>query len=275
MKIFTFLSGKGGTGKSMVAANAAFGLAEDGHKVLLFDSDFGLSNLETMTGVELSTTLAHLVRDDRALSDGVVSTRYGFDVIGGGSGSPEMVGLSDAATGRLFDQLVELGARYDYVIVDAGPGLGSAVLKGAEVATEVVLVTTPDATSLTDAYAVVRALGDLKPALPISMVVNRAANEAHGERVAKSLQSIFGQFLSKDVRFLGAVREDPTVGISLAEGRLVTQAHEKSGASQDLFDVATTLISEGEASGGEEISILDRIKRAFGKVEEDSHDEAA
>ncbi len=275
MKIFAFVSGKGGTGKSTVASNLAHTLCEDGQKVLLFDADFGLSNAETILGIDVPTTLAHIVRDNRNLSDAVLTTRLGFDFIGGGSGADELVGLSRETLKTLFDQLVEIGAQYEYVLIDCGPGLGEAIFLAASCATEIVVVSTPDATGLTDAYATVRAISARYPDKPLALVVSRAANESHGERVAKSLKAIFGQFLSREIRFLGAVREDPSVGMALGQGKPVTISHVKSGASQDIYDIGYTMVGEGEGEGSDELSILDRIKQAFGKGDPDEFDEAA
>lgn len=280
MKIVCFVSGKGGTGKTTLACNMAYGLADEGKKVLLFDADFGLSNVETVAGIDVPCTVGHIVRDDRPLSDAVTSTKAGFDVIAGGTGFESLVGISAEKSASLLDELGKIGADYDFVLVDAGPGIGSTVLACLAKADELIIVTTPDPTGLTDAYAVVKVANDRHAEMPICFVVNRAANEAHGEKVANGLKSVLGQFLSRDVRFLGSVRDDKTVDVALNNAKLVTIGQPKSGASQDIFDVTYAFLRGEEAGASEELSILDRIKAVFGKggsgeSESDEHDLAA
>lgn len=268
MRTIGFLSGKGGTGKTIVAANVAFGLADDGGSVLLFDADLGLSNIETVMGVELSTTLANVVREDKPVGDAVTETNYGFEVVAGGTGAEELLRLDPSIVDRLIEQTKDAARSRDYLIFDLAPGLDGTVMKFVEACDEVVVVCTPEATSLTDAYAVIKHLASARPQLKINLVVNMAANEAHGERVAKSLKSVLGQFLSIEVRYLGAVRRDKTVEFAVSVGRLVTDSQPKAGVSQDLFDIAYALNGtkeEGQAPG----SILAKIKSVFGKKEVD------
>ena len=278
MKIICFISGKGGTGKTTLACNMAYALVDEGKQVLLFDADFYLSNTETVIGADIPCTIGHLVRDDRPIADALVTTEAGFDLIGGGTGMESLADLSDVKSTELLSEVATMGSTYDYVLIDAGPGLGPTVLACMGKADELIVVTTPDATGLTDAYAVVKFANEKFTELPICFVVNKVANESHGEKVANGLKSVFGQFLSREVRYLGGIRDDAVVEQALSESRLVVTDFVKSGASQDFFDVTYAFLRGGEADKVEEgNSVLDRIKSVFGKgsdsedeVEEDS-----
>lgn len=275
MKSICFMSGKGGTGKSTVAASLAQVIADDGHKVLLFDADLGLSNLELILGIDVPTTLAHVVRDQRPLSDAVTVTAHGFDLIGGGTSANELFEISGSRTDQLITELFDIGSRYDFVLVDCGPGVGPLVKSVFEKCGSAVLVTTAGVTALTDAYAVMKWAEGIQPGKDMMLVLNDVANESHGEKVAKSLSSVFGQFLSREVRYLGCVRSDATVDQALGAGQFLMSAYPKSGAAQDLFDIGENLMSGGEAGGEEEGSFLDKLKARFGKGSRDSDAEDA
>lgn len=268
MKTICFVSGKGGTGKTTIACNSAFALADEGKKVLLFDANFGLSNVELVLGVDVPTTIGHVVRDKRELKDALVSGIFPFDFIAGGTGMSELFALTSDAILKLLETTKELSPDYDYIIFDAGPGLGSTVNQVIQASDTVIVVTTPDVTSLTDTYAVVQQIHANNSSQEIMFVVNRVMNELHGSKVANSLKSILGQFLSFEVVFLGSVRFDKALELAVNSGQLVTKYDEKAPGSVDLFDIGYSIIRGGEVEIVES-TFLERLKSKFSKNSDD------
>lgn len=276
MKTICFVSGKGGVGKTTLACNAAFGLADDGHKVLLLDANFGLSNVELLLGIDIPTTLAHIIRDKRELKDALVSQEYPFDFIAGGTGMSELFNLTHDQIKLLLDCAKALAKDYDYLLIDVGSGMGSQVQSVLETSDSAVLVTTPEVTSLTDTYSMVQMIHEKRPDIELTFVVNRVQNEAHGKKVSENLKTILGQFLNLEVAYLGAVRFDKTIETSVHGGQLATRFFEKSPASVDMFDFAYSL-ARGNVIEIHETSFLDQLKAKFSKSsdDKDSDSEAA
>jgi flagellar biosynthesis protein FlhG len=276
MKTVAICSGKGGVGKTALACSIAAIIAGDQKRVLLFDGNLGLPNCDVYSGVEVGCTLGHIVRDGRELRDAVVPTKAGFDLISGGSGWKELAQLEGAEIDALVGDLMVLADTYDHVLIDCAPGVGNRVFPFLRASQGLMVVTTSEAASLMDGYALLKNAWDVNPSLSAGLVVNHVGSPAQGRGVASEVQGIVGQFLSQELEYWGSVRHDSLVARACAERRIFSSAFPTAGPSQDLVDAANAIMGLGvEAEATEEISMLGRIKSVFGKKIEDSEDKAA
>jgi len=209
--VIAITSGKGGVGKSNVAVNLAIKLSAAGKRVVLLDADLGLANADVLCNIDLPLNLSHVIARKKELSEVLVKAPGGFNLIGGASGLARMADLTDDDRQRLVDALGELEQQADVILIDTGAGISPNVLSFTRAADHVLIVTTPEPTAITDAYAVVKVLsrdgGDRRVSLLINQV--RTPNEAkvvHG-RIAQ----VAKQFLGVSVLDAGYVLSDEAV----------------------------------------------------------------
>src|SRR3954465_14776848 len=178
--VIAVTSGKGGVGKSNVAVNLAIKFASAGKNVVLLDADLGLANADVLCNIDLPCNLSHVIARKKELRDVMVRAPGGFHLIGGASGLARMADLTDFDRQRLVDALGELEQQCDVILIDTGAGISPNVLSFTRCADHVLVVTTPEPTAITDAYAVVKVLSkDGALDRRVSLLVNqvRAANE--------------------------------------------------------------------------------------------------
>jgi flagellar biosynthesis protein FlhG len=214
-------SGKGGVGKTQLSANIALLLARHGQRVLLLDADLGLASLDLALGVNPNRDLLSVIRGQCELSEIVIEIEAaaGLHLVPACPGRYEMANLQSAERERLHVALRELAAHYDTLIIDTGAGIGANSVGFAALADEILMVTTPDPTSLRDAYAMAKVLHRRAGADAISVVANQVASEADGHEVFERLQSITRRFLSLELDYLGCVPKDESVARAVVQGQ--------------------------------------------------------
>src|SRR3954447_16522594 len=156
--VIAVTSGKGGVGKSNVAVNLAIQLSKAGKRVVLLDADLGLANVDVLCNVDLTTNLSHVIARKKELREVMVDAPGGFRLIGGASGLARMADLADADRQRLVEALAELEQTADVILIDTGAGISPNVLTFTRAADHVLVVTTPEPTAITDAYAVIKVI---------------------------------------------------------------------------------------------------------------------
>ncbi|MFM9874335.1 MAG: AAA family ATPase [Fimbriimonadaceae bacterium] len=266
MKTLAVTSGKGGVGKTALACSLATIIARDEKKVLLVDANFGLPNVDLYCGLEMGCTLGHVVRDGRELRDAVMTTEAGVDVLSGGSGWKELSLLDAAGVAGLVDSIVAFASGYDHVIFDCPSGFGDRVNPLLLASDGLMLVTLGDGASLMNTYAMLKTTWELKSELVAGVVVNRSPSTAQGKHIAKEVQGIVGQFLSRELHYWGSVREDAFVLKACLERRPFSEKYPVAGASQDLIDAANCVMG-GNVDETVEVSFLGKLKSKFGKGE--------
>ncbi len=243
-RVVAVTSGKGGTGKSNLAANLAYLLARSGVRTALADLDLGLANLDVLLGLHPSRTLGHLLDGRATLQDVLVVGPGGMKFLPGATGVERIADLDPAGRDRLLALLEPLEREADVLILDTGAGVGQGVLSFLEAADEILLVTTPEPTAILDAFALLKILasrlgaGAGVPPGRVRVVVNQASDRDQAARVAARLAEVSARFLGLPVERLGYVLHDLQVPEAVRQRRLVSEAWPRAAASRCLTAIA-------------------------------------
>jgi flagellar biosynthesis protein FlhG len=247
-RVVAITSGKGGVGKTNLSVNMALALQDMGYKPLLFDADLGLANVDVVLGLVPPYTLVNVLRGERSMRDVVVEGPNGLSIIAGGSGVVELANLSDWQLTRFVNGLNELEGMSDYVIIDTGAGLSRQVLSFIYAADEVIVVTTPEPTALTDAYAVVKLVSQRSRA-PMRIVVNRAETPAEAETTFKRISEAADRFLDVPITYLGYIPDDHNIPRAVKDQVPLILSSPRSPAALAVRNLAATLAGKPAAAG--------------------------
>jgi len=211
-RVITVTSGKGGVGKSNTSINLAIQFRKMGKRVIILDADFGLANIEIMFGAVPKHNLCDLIYQGKNIRDIITWGPMEVGFISGGSGIAGMSNLSKEYLSYIIKNLAELDSIADIVIVDTGAGIGDAVLEFLVASGEILLVTTPEPTSITDSYSLLKALYRHSrfdcEATKIKMIANRIENAAEGEKLYDKFNAVVERYLKVPITYLGGVPQD-------------------------------------------------------------------
>ncbi|OPA77612.1 cobyrinic acid a,c-diamide synthase [Paenibacillus selenitireducens] len=210
-RILTVTSGKGGVGKSNFTLNFALALQSLGKKVLVFDADLGMANIDVLMGVNARVNLYHLLKREKNIHDIILTGPKDLHFIAGGSGFQELLTLSEEELIYFTEQVNMISEQYDFIIFDTGAGLSKETLNFILSAEETIVVTTPEPTSITDAYALIKIVHRMNAKVDFRLVVNRVSDEQEGNQTAKKINLVAEQFLDLSIPTLGYVMDDPSV----------------------------------------------------------------
>ena len=209
--VLVFGSGKGGVGKSVVAVLAAQALAAGGTRVLLVDGSQNLGHLHVLLGISIEARLEHVLRGEAEPASLLRQVTEGLWLLPSDSGAESLYALPAVDQARLHHRLASLYDGFDVVIVDAGPGLETVVRLATMGGTRLVVVTVPEVTALTDAYALVKLVHAQVPSLPIDLLVNRAVGPRDAAETAERLSVAVGRFLGRELTTIGGLDETPAL----------------------------------------------------------------
>lgn len=251
--VIAITSGKGGVGKSNIAVNLAIKFAAAGKDVVLLDADLGLANADVLCSVDLHANLSHFIARKRELRDVLTDAPGGFRLIGGASGLARMADLSDDDRQRLVTALAELEETTDVILIDTGAGISPNVLSFTRAADHVLVVTTPEPTAITDAYAVIKVVSREANDRRISLLVNQVRSPGEGRIVHDRIARVARQFLGVTVFDAGYVMSDDQVSLAVRRRIPFALSHPKCAASVCVGQLASRLeqgIGYGNGSGG-------------------------
>lgn len=241
MRLIAFTGGKGGVGKSLLAVNTAISMAMSGKRVVLFDADLQLANIDVLLGLKPEFNLQSVVMGEKSLREILVEGPGGVKVASGGSALNGLMNAGPKRMAMFIDQLDSLSTTTDVIIFDTGSGLDQRVMTFLRLAHEVVLVTTPDPTSVTDAYATLKVLLKKQPDVMVSVLANFVRNEDEARHIFASLSAISREFLDYSLRSVGHVHADLEALQSVRTRKALVVSHPDSVAARDIRRLATAL----------------------------------
>lgn len=239
--ILAITSGKGGVGKSNISANLAVCLVAAGKNVVLIDADLGLANLDVLLNVKSRHTLAHVINGRQRLEDIMTQGPGGIRIICGASGLTQMADLTEFQRQRIIQDMTALERQNDVIIIDTGAGISRNVLSFCDAADHTLVVTTPEPTSITDAYAMIKRLNQAGTGARISLLVNMVATRDEGKKVYQRVAAVAQKFLSAVVYDAGYILRDEHFVQAVRQREPVVLAYPRCQASYCLQALAGKL----------------------------------
>lgn len=246
-KVMAVTSGKGGVGKTFFSANLACALARKGQRVVVIDADLGLANLDVVLNLFPKVTLHDVFSRKARLDDAIVQAPGGFSAILAGSGMLEYSHLTQDMREEFQGMVDTLAKRYDVILLDTGAGISDVVLFAISMASEVLVVATPEPTSLTDAYATIKVLFTQQGRKQVRLVVNQSTRLGDGRAITTQLQQVLDRFVSKGANNLmrlvhmGDIPADSAVRQAVMRRQLMLQTMPASQAGLAVTQIATKL----------------------------------
>lgn len=244
--VLAIASGKGGVGKTNIAVNLAIVLSRRGHRVLLVDADIGTANVDVIMNVHAPYDLSHVLRGQRRLDDVVLRIDERLRIVAGASGLATVADLTPYDRSVLIEDLTRFEHQCDLIILDCGAGISQNVLAFAQAAGEMFLVTTPEPTALTDAYALAKAvsLGPHPPSM--RLVVNIASSVREGRKVADRIASVAARYLGVSIDCAGLIPADPHVALAVRRRVPLVLGYPRSPAATGISALARQVLLPAE-----------------------------
>ena len=265
-RVISVTSGKGGVGKSNTSVNIALQFQRQGKRVIIFDADFGLANIEVMFGIIPKYNLGDLMFKGKELKEIITPGPEGVGFISGGSGIAKLVNLDKEQIKRLVGKLSELDELADVIIIDTGAGISSSVMEFLVASPETILVTTPEPASITDSYALLKALSmneDYSPEkCKVKLIANRVGKKEEGQNLYEKLSAVSSRFLNIELEYLGAIPFDNNITKAVMTQEPVSLKYPGSVSSKCYEDIVNILENK-EISSHNNIGVRNFFKSVF------------
>ncbi|WEK56341.1 MAG: MinD/ParA family protein [Candidatus Cohnella colombiensis] len=264
-RIVTITSGKGGVGKSNFSLNFALALQSRGFSVLLFDADISFANIDVLLGTPAKYNLIHLLKGEKSIWEIIQKGPSGLQFIAGGSGFQDLVRLSEKEIEYFAEQISKLNGYVDYILFDTGAGLSKETVKFITASEETIIVTTPEPTSITDAYALIKMLKTMGHQVTFRLVVNRVTDDREGNQTANNMQQVAEKYLDIQIPLLGFIPDDTNVSKAVKKQTPLTVAFPNSAASKGIDRIASNFLLEGRSSSHERgvVGFLSRMRKLW------------
>ena len=247
-KVITITSGKGGVGKSNMAVNLAVHFRNRGKRVIIFDADFGLANVEVMFGTVPKYNLSQVLNGEMRIEDIITKGPMDIGFISGGSGIIGLNNLNKSQIDYLVSNLSRLNELTDVLIIDTGAGVSDNVLEFVLSSPEVILVTTPEPSSLTDSYSLVKALykspSFIKNGTNVRLVANKVNSKEEANAVYDKIKTVTGKFLGGDIKYLGMVPQDSALEKAVRSQKIVSIVNPNAKSSRAFNEIAGELLDD-------------------------------
>ncbi len=247
-RVITVTSGKGGVGKSNMAINLAIQFRKMGQRVIILDADFGLANIEIMFGTVPKHNLCDLIYQGKSIQDIITWGPMEVGFISGGSGIAGMSNLSKDYLNYIIRNLVELDEMADIIIVDTGAGISDAVLEFLVASSEILLVTTPEPTSITDSYSLLKALNRHSrysaDATQVKVIANKVFSQDEAESLYSKLETVVKRYLRMPITYLGMIPQDNQLAKSVMQQTPVSIENPRARSSAAFEAIAAKLMNK-------------------------------
>lgn len=244
VRLISVTSGKGGVGKTNISANLAYLLSRMNQETMILDADAGLANIDVILGINPPYNLSHVLNGERLMADTLVEGPGGIKIMPSASGIPEMTDLSRGQKLTLIDELNVLNNSFDFIFIDTGAGISSNVMYFNMAAREIIVVTTPEPTALTDAYALIKVLYQRHAKKRFRLIVNMARSASEAKEVYDRLGHATDHFLNLTIEYLGHVLLDEKVREAVRQQKAVAEIYPNSPAARCLAVIAEEIRSE-------------------------------
>jgi len=257
-KIITVTSGKGGVGKSNFVVNLAISLQNKGKRVLIFDADLGMGNDDVLMGLYPKHNIFDIIYSDLEIKDVIIEGTNGVSLIPAGSALSKAQELEESEKKLFIEKLGTLD-EYDYILMDTGAGVNKDVLSFIAASEELIIITTPEPTSLTDGYSLIKATDHYKLKTKAKIIVNKAFTKEEGQETYNKFDRAVRKFLKIDIEYLGCILEDRKLVQSVRQQKPFIILYPNCDASRDIETIAMKLI-------GQEIDSLNGAKGLFKRL---------
>lgn len=244
VRVISITSGKGGVGKTNITVNLAYLLSTLKKKVLILDADMGLANIDVILGLTPKYNMSHVVSGERTIGETLIQGPGGIMILPSASGIQEMSDLSKGQKLTLLDELRTVSRNMDFLLIDTGAGIAGNVMYFNMAANEIIVVTTPEPTSLTDAYAIIKVLHQKHAKKQFRLLVNMVRDSREGREVHQRLNQATDRFLNLNIEYLGYVPRDGKLSEAVKQQEAFTTVYPNSPASKCLLALAEKLCHE-------------------------------
>lgn len=249
VRVLSFTSGKGGVGKSNVVVNLAYALRRRGARVMILDADLGLANVDVLLGLTPRFNIQHVLAGEKTLEDILIEGPAGIAILPASSGVQDLVHLTEGQRLQLLTELDTLDGRVDFLLIDTGAGISANVMYFNIAAHGVVVVVTPEPTSITDAYALMKVLSTKYAEKNFSIIMNTVANAREAKDAFRRLSIATERFLNVSLDYLGYVVYDETFSRAVRQQKPLMELYPYSMAARCFHQLAQVLLEQPEASG--------------------------
>lgn len=249
-KVIAVTSGKGGVGKTSITVNLAIALSQKGHRVVIIDADLGLSNVDVLFGIVPKFTLLDSINSEKSILDILCEGPGNIKFISGGSGVQELINLDKSSLTAFIANMSLLDHIADYILIDTGAGLSDTVMNFVLSAEEVLLIVTPEPTSITDAYALVKTVSNVKRDCKINVLINRAESENEARNVYNNFAMVADRFLGMKLESVGYLPFDQvfTKAVKLQTPYLLS--FPKTHTSKLMSEITDTIVKNNQNQQG-------------------------
>jgi len=258
-EVIAVTSGKGGVGKTMISVNLALILKKLNKRVLLFDADIHLGNVDLMLGLRPEHSISDVLLKDMNIEDVIVQGPEGLDILPAASAVPEFIEMEDEALRRFSDVFGRLDRDYDIILVDTGAGLSQNVMSFVLSADKIAVVVTPDPASIADAYGMIKVIKSYNKEIPIMLITNMVSSDVEGESLYKKMNLMVQRFLNGSLSFGGSILRDDTILSSVRQQSPLTLDYPNSNPAKALKMATRRLFQMPGSDSRSRAGLFDRI----------------
>ncbi|WP_160686107.1 MinD/ParA family protein [Clostridium sp. C2-6-12] len=261
-KIITVTSGKGGVGKSNFVVNLAISLQNKGKKVLIFDADLGMGNDDVLMGLYPKHNIFDIIYTDLEIKDIIIEGTNGVSLIPAGSALSKAQELEEEER-KLFLGKLETLDEYDYILMDTGAGVNRDVLSFIAASEELIIITTPEPTSLTDGYSLIKATDHYKLKNKAKIIVNKAFSKEEGQETYNKFDRAVSRFLKIEIEYLGCILEDKKLVQSVRQQKPFMVLYPNCDAAKGIEDISSKLVGQEISSSNGAHGLFKRLFNIF------------